>query len=199
MERDEKKMRIENFSLPEPSSADLRGRQSVRATFKLTEKAIDALSIVSIHLGIKQKSLFDHLVEDTDSLSLIARELESLEFNRLNRIQKTYVLSRRTLSCLERAARNFETPRDALVEYSIQRLLPVIIKEREKHLKRKKILRELTEYLKIGSQILEKSEEWLGPDDPVYHRFKVAMSSFVSAYHHIDEYVEKGKIIEDFE
>ncbi len=199
MEKDEDQTRTEYFSLPEPSSTDLRGRQSVRATFKLTEKAIDALSIVSVHLGIKQKSLFDHLVEDADSLSLIARELESLEFNRLTRIQKTYVLSRRTLSCLERAARNFETPRDALVEYSIQRLLPVIIKEREKHLKRKKILKELTEYLKKGSQILGKSEEWLGPNDPVYDRLRAAMSGLVSACHHIDDYVEKGKIIEDFE
>ena len=31
-------------------------------------------------------------------------------------------------------------PRDALVEYSIQRLLPVIVEERERHLKRKEIL-----------------------------------------------------------
>lgn len=53
--------------------SDLRGRQSVRATFKLSEKAIDALSIVAIHLGIKQKSLFDQLINDTSSLSLIAK------------------------------------------------------------------------------------------------------------------------------
>ena len=199
MARDDEGDRVEGFSLPETTSSDLRGRQSVRATFKLTEKAIDALSIVSIHLGIKQKSLFDHLIEDAASLDIIARELESLEFGRLTRIQKTYVLSRKTLYSLERAARNFDTPRDALVEYSIQRLLPVIIKEREKHLKRKEILRELTGFITKGSELLKESEEKLGPDDPVYDRLRVAMAGLINAYHHIDDYIEKGKIIEEFD
>ncbi len=48
--------------LPRPSSKDLRGRQSVRATFKLSARAIEALSIVAVHLGIKQKSLFDQVL-----------------------------------------------------------------------------------------------------------------------------------------
>ena len=37
----------EEDALPLPSYADLRGRQSVRATFRLSEKAIDAISVVS--------------------------------------------------------------------------------------------------------------------------------------------------------
>ena len=198
MNNDDESRGFNEFALPGPSSRDLRGRQSVRATFKLTEKAIEALSIVSVHLGIKQKSLFDHLMEDTDSLSLIAKELESYSFRRLNRIQKTYVLSRKTLSCLERAAREFDTPRDALVEYSIQRLLPVIIKEREKHLRRKEVLDDLLKYLEQGEKLLTKSKERLGEDDPVYSRLKSAFSTLISAYRHIDDYVERGKIIEDF-
>ena len=185
-------------TLPEPSSSDLRGRQSVRATFKLSERAIEALSIVSVHLGIKQKSLFDHLMEDTDSLSLIAHELESYNFGRLNRVQKTFVLSRKTLSCLEKAAREFEAPRDALVEYSIQRLLPVIIKEREKHLRRKEILKDLLEYLEMGEKLLKKSQKLFGKDDPVFDRLSSAFSVLTGAYRNIDNYVERGKIIEDF-
>ena len=198
MNQDEEQERINEISLPEPSSSDLRGRQSVRATFKLTEKAIEALSIVSIHLGIKQKSLFDHLMEDTDSLHLIARDIESYEFGRLSRIQKTFVLSRNTLSCLERAAKNFDAPRDALVEYSIKRLLPVILKEREKHLRRKEILKDLTEYLEQGEKLLVKSRQMLGSEDPVYDKLRMAFAALVNAYRHIDNYVEKGKIIEGF-
>ena len=189
---------FEGFSLPQPTSAELRGRQSVRATFRLSERAIDALSIVSVHLGIKQKSLFDHLIEDSDTLKLIAREMESYEFKRLNRIQKTYVLSRKTLSSLDRAAKSHNAPRDALVEYSIQRLLPIILREREKHLRRKEILGDLTEFLKTGEKILRKSKDALGADDPVYDRLRAAMSSLVNAYQHIDSYVERGKIIEEF-
>ncbi len=131
MAKNEDENGFEGLPLPEPTSAELRGRQSVRATFRLSERAIDALSIVSVHLGIKQKSLFDHLIEDSDTLRLIAREIEAYKFQQLNRIQKTYVLSRKTLSSLDRAARSQNAPRDALVEYSIQRLLPIILKERE--------------------------------------------------------------------
>jgi len=189
---------FEGLPLPEPTTAELRGRQSVRATFRLSERAIDALSIVSVHLGIKQKSLFDHLIEDSDTLRLIAREIESYEFSRLNRVQKTYVLSRKTLSSLDRAARSNNAPRDALVEYSIQRLLPIILKEREKHLMRKEILGDLTEFLRDGEKILRKSKDALGSDDPVYDRLRAAIAGLVNAYRHIDSYVEKGKIIEEF-
>ena len=198
MAKNEDENGFEGLPLPEPTSAELRGRQSVRATFRISERAIDALSIVSVHLGIKQKSLFDHLIEDSDTLRLIAREIESYEFQQLNRIQKTYVLSRKTLSSLDRAARSQNAPRDALVEYSIQRLLPIILKEREKHLMRKEILGDLTEFLKEGEKILRKSKDSLGSGDPVYDRLRAAMAGLVNAYRHIDSYVEKGKIIEEF-
>lgn len=198
MAKNEEENGIEGFPLPEPTSAELRGRQSVRATFRLSERAIGALSIVSVHLGIKQKSLFDHLIEDSDTLRLIAREIESNEFGRLIRIQKTYVLSRKTLSSLDRVARSHNAPRDALVEYSIQRLLPIILKEREKHLMRKEILGDLTDFLKEGEKILRKSKDSLGTDDPVFDRLRAAMAGLVNAYRHIESYVEKGKIIEEF-
>ena len=122
MEKDDKRTMKSGTSLPLPSSLDLRGRQSVRATFKLSARAIDAISIVAVHLGIKQKSLFDHLIDDIRSLNIIAREIEKDRFDQLNRVQKTYVLSRSTLSSLEETSRKYNAPRDALVEYSIERL-----------------------------------------------------------------------------
>ena len=181
MEKISKKEDGNKIFLPQPSSSDLRGRQSVRATFKLTEKAIYALNIVAAHLSIKQKSLFDLLIDDNNSLGLIASEIQSDHFNTLNRIQKTYVLSRKTLTCLEEASKNFDASRDALVEYSIQRLLPVIEEEKEKHQKRKEILGDIDGYLKQGEKILRKSRKLLGEDDPVYDKFKTAMTIFQSA------------------
>ena len=198
MDKNDKKEVGNDNSLPLPSSSDLRGRQSVRATFKITGKAIDAISIVAAHLGIKQKSLFDHLIDDTRSLNLIAHEIESEGFNRLRRIQKTYVLSRKTLCSLEEASKKFDAPRDALVEYSIQRLLPVIAEEREKHQKRKEVLDEVTEHLRQGEEILKKSRKLLGEDDPVYDKIRAAMAFFHNACSSIESFVEKGKIIEDF-
>ena len=196
MAKKDKGAPFDELNIPLPSSADLRGRQSVRATFKLSARAIDVLSIVATHLGIKQKSLFDHLIEDAQSLSMIANEIEYEAFGTLDRIQKTFVVSRRTLSCLEETSRKFNTPRDALVEYSIQRLLPVIANER--HRRRKAILKDINAHLEHGMNILRKAQSQLGEEDPVFTRFEAAMHSLVNAQSHIENYVEKGSVIEDF-
>ncbi len=198
MEKKDKTDLFDELDLPLPSSADLRGRQSVRATFKLSARAIDVLSIVATHLGIKQKSLFDHLIEDAKSLSAIANEMETEAFNMLDRIQKTFVVSRRTLLHLEETSRKHNTPRDALVEYSIQRLLPVIAKERERHSMRKAMLKEINAHLAEGLEILQQAQSHLGEEDPVYIRFKTAMQALANAQSHIEEYVRKGSGIEGF-
>ena len=198
MEDNENKFWMDNGDLPQPSPQDLRGRQSVRATFKLSARAIEAMSIVSVHLGIKQKSLFDHLIEDAQSLSHIAREIESEKFRTLSRIQKTFVVSRRTLSSLDEISKQFQAPRDALVEYSIQRLLPVIAQERERHRRRKEILNDMNEYLAEGLKILQKSKSLLGEDDPVFIRLASAIKSMANAQSNVTVFVEKGDIIEEF-
>ena len=198
MKKRDKRQVQRGISLPLPSSSDLRGRQSVRATFKLTEEAINTVSIVATHLGIKQKSLFDHLIEDARSLDLIASKIQTETFVQLNRIQKTYVLSRKTMTSLGEASRKFNAPRDALVEYSIQRLLPIIIEEREKHKKRKEVLDEVTEYLRLGEKIFKKSNMLLDEDDPVLDKFETAIAACRNAHRDIRAFVEKGKIIEDF-
>lgn len=198
MEDHENKHWLDSDGLPQPSPHDLRGRQSVRATFKLSARAIEAMSIVSVHLGIKQKSLFDHLIEDAQSLSHIAREIESEKFHTLRRIQKTFVISRRTLSSLDEISKQFQAPRDALVEYSIQRLLPVIAQERERHRRRKEILHDMNEHLADGLKILQKSKSLLGEDDPVFIRLASAIKSMANAQSNVKAFVERGDIIEEF-
>jgi len=198
MQDDEDGAWMDDDILPRPTPKDLRGRQSVRATFKLSAKAIETMSIVAVHLGIKQKSLFDHLIEDVQSLKLIAREVESEHFNRIGHIQKTFVISRRTLSSLDETSKRFNAPRDALVEYSIQRLLPVIARERKKHRRRKEILRDMNTCMENGLKILQKSKTLLGEDDPVFLRWESAMKMLVNTQHDIEAFIEKGKIIEDF-
>jgi hypothetical protein len=156
------------------------------------------ISIVAAQLGIKQKSLFDHLIEDVKSLNVIANEIEDDAFGALDRIQKTFVISRRTLSSLEETSRQFNAPRDALVEYSIQRLLPVIAKERERHTKRKEVLNDINTHLEQGLEILQKAQSLLGADDPVYAKFESAIHGLVNSQAHIEDFVRRGSVIEDF-
>jgi hypothetical protein len=186
-------------SLPGTSASDLRGKQSVRATFKLTEDAINTISIVSVHLGIKQKSLFDHLIEDIKTLKMIAQEVEPQAYKRQQRVQKTFVLSRKTLMSLEKVCRDFDAPRDILVEYSIQRLLPVIIREQERHRRRKEILKDLEGFLRRGEAILQKSKQMVGEEDIVYDRLHRMMAACAATYEYVADYIERGKSIESFQ
>jgi hypothetical protein len=199
MEKDEKRELEEGISLPRTFTEDLMGRQSVRATFKLTEGCIDAISIVAAHLGIKQKSLFDHLVEDAGLLSSIAHKIQDTELTKQNRIQKTFVISKKSLVSLDNVAKRFNAPRNALVEYSVRRLLPIIAKERKKHYKRKEILGEIGNHFQQGENLLQKIGSLLGFDDPIYHRLESVMNIYESAYNHMASFIEKTKIIEDFQ
>jgi hypothetical protein len=196
--KNEQKRFQSDGELPQPSSRDLRGRQSVRATFKLTSRAIETMSAVSIHLGIKQKSIFDHLVEDLKALELIARDVQDERVEMPSRVQKTFVLSRRTLDCLEQAARNHQASRDALVEYSIQRLMPVIKREKEKHRIRKQLVKRINVFVAAGEKILEEGRKELGDEDPVFDEFARAMHNLMTTQKNITDFINKGRIIERF-
>ncbi len=98
-----------------PSMFDLRGKQSVRATFKLSQKAIDSIGLVAIHMGIKQKSLFDHIIEDYTALDELARTIRVRQFKKIPRKQKTVVRSRKTIEALTTISQTYNMPRDALV------------------------------------------------------------------------------------
>jgi uncharacterized protein (UPF0147 family) len=198
MKKDKEKQWDIKLSVSKPSAMDLRGRQSVRATFRLSEACIDAITILSAQLGIKQKSVFDHLLEDAQVLRNVARELEDTQFDRHGRIQKTFVVSRRSLSFLDMISSKHNAPRDALVEYSVRRLLPIIADERKKHEKRKELLGEISNHFNDGETLLSKAEELLGGDDLIVNKLQIAMSVYQNVLDEITNFIERGKIIERF-
>ena len=198
MKKNKEKQLDMSISVSRPSTMDLRGRQSVRATFRLSEACIDAITILSAQLGIKQKSVFDHLLEDAQVLRNVARELEDTRFDRHGGIQKTFVVSRRSLSFLDMISSKHNAPRDALVEYSVRRLLPIIADERKKHEKRKELLGEISNHFNDGETSLSKAEELLGGDDLIVNKLQIAMSVYQNILDDITNFIERGKIIERF-
>ena len=194
---DEKVSPFFHLQYSEETTADLRGRQSVRTTFKLSERSIGALSILACQLGIKQKSLFDHLIEDIHALRTIAGELNTVG-QTVQKVAKTYVISRKTLENLEQVSEQFNTPRDALVEYSIERILPLLVREKEKHGKRKLMMEELQAYLHQGTALLTRAENDLGRDDPVFIEILAMMRSVTTCCHELEQCVLRGNKIENF-
>lgn len=193
----ENKKRIIRWEISETATADLRGRQSVRTTFKLSERAIEALSLLAGQLGIKQKSLFDHLIEDVQVLKMIANDFEDFQ-DHPPRVAKTYVISRKTLDNLEQISSQYNTPRDALVEFSIERILPLLAREKEKHQRRKLYLDKLEHYLSAGVALLESAEHDLGPEDPVTNLILGMVRAVQECNEDVHECVQKGTKIEGF-
>lgn len=177
---------------------DLRGKQSVRATFKLSQKAIDAIGLVAIHMGIKQKSLFDHIIEDFDALDSLAKTIRIRQFKKIPRRQKTFVLSRRSIESLDAISTTHGTPRDALVEYSIQKLESIIHAEKLRHEERKRLQKELIAHFNQGRQFYRKAVTMLGKDDPFCQNIEKSVFACQKAEADIDLFIEKSRVIEEF-
>ncbi|WDP89438.1 MAG: hypothetical protein HUN04_06760 [Desulfobacter sp.] len=187
-----------NDPLTGPSMFDLRGKQSVRATFKLSQKAIDSIGLVAVHMGIKQKSLFDHIIEDYAALDQLARTIRVRQFKKIPRKQKTFVLSRKTIEALTAISDTYNMPRDALVEYSIKKLESVIQSEKIRHGERKKLAAEMENEFKHTLALYRKSAETLGADDPFCRRLEKVVDAMGKTRRDVDEFLEKSKVLEDF-
>ncbi len=192
---------IQNNNLAEHNSiaiseARLRGRQSVRTTFRLPVHLIELLGIIAEQFGVKQKSLFDQLIEDRDVLNELAEWAGGYTPDNRERRTKTYVLSKRSLLALERVVTEKQVPRDILVEISIRRLLPVLIAERKKHMNRVRIQGDMEKYLRHGYKLLAQAEKLLGKTDPVYEMVGRMVRLSEEKMHDLTEIVARGKILE---
>ena len=199
MAKDDKAQKKMNFFLPKTFASELKERQSVRATFRLSEGCINAISIVATQMGIKQKSLFDHLAEDMDSLKSIAREIKQRKIKKQGRIQKTFVISKKSLSSIDEISNMFNSSRDVLIEHYIQRLLPIISKERVKHEKRKEFLVKITKHFQQGEKMLDDIRKQLGSDDPIINKFKMVMSGYETLKDNMEAFIDRSKGIEEFD
>ncbi len=143
----------------------LRGKQSVRATFSLSEQMIGLLKVASVHLRVQQKSLIDQLVEDRISLEQVAHAAQAKGKRDIKRRQKTFVLSRNSLEVLDEIAQQHGISRDYLIEASIGRLVPFLDAEQEKHKRRRILIMDVEHHLKQGRELLAKADKMLGRDD----------------------------------
>ncbi len=177
---------------------DLKKKQSVRATFRLSPHVIKLLSVTACQLGIKQKSLFDQLIEDSGVLGQVARDAEEYHREKTECQQKTFVISRSSLLSLNKIAKRENVPRDFLVEVSIKRLLPIVDSELERHKKRKRMLADMKDYLYRGQQLLTKIGEELGEDDLLYEMVRDQMEVAQKNIVRVDAIVEKGTAMEEW-
>lgn len=178
--------------------ADLLGKKSVRATFRLHPTAVELMSIIAAQLGLKQKSLFDYLMEDTDALHAVAESQPPDTKIKEQRIQKTFVVSQRSLAALDTVAKHAATSRNDLIEKSIQRLLPVLEKERLRQRKRTMALSQIAGHFKQGEALLDDVRAMVGEDDSLYQSLGRVMDAYGKTVDDIQKRIDKGKRISEF-
>ncbi|HDI58762.1 MAG TPA: hypothetical protein ENF48_00140 [Desulfobacteraceae bacterium] len=181
------------------NASDLMKHKSVRATFQISPESIEALSFLSTQLGLKQKSLFDHLLEDTDSLLAIARSNPKRNIDKKSRIQKTFVISQKSLSSLEKILSEVDASRDDLVEFAIRRLLPILAKERNQQKKRENTLAKIEKHFEHSIELLVEIEKTVGKNDPLYDFYAAVIKTYRNAFDKMEDLVEKGKRISKLE
>ncbi len=184
-----------NRSLLLKDASELMEQKSVRATFRISPEFIEALSILSGRLGLKQKSLFDYLLEDSDSLIAIARSNPRENVEKKSRIQKTFVISKKSLSSLENLLSEVGASRDDLVEYAIQRLLPILLKERSQQKNREMALVQIAQHFEQSQELMHEIAKSIGKDDPLYEYFWEVIEVYRNAFDKMKNLVQQGKRI----
>ena len=84
------------------------------------------------------------------------------------------------------------------MEISIKRLLPIIETELEKHIIRKPILKEMKNYLRIGENLLEKTQNLLGKEDVLYDMLEKQVSLTQKNIVTVHAIIEKGMPMEEW-
>ena len=187
------------LTIPKASASDLIGRQSVRASFRLTPKCIDAIAILGQHLQLMPKSLFDHLVQERETLEAIATKTKASNPSDEPRTAKTFVISRDAGEVLGQIARRWKISRDLLVEASIRHLMPLIEREQVRHSLRKGLIKKMREHLDRGNVLFEEIKAALGDSDPMCGGMKNVLASYAREFSTISACIEKGEAIEHFE
>lgn len=181
----------------EVSLERLRGRQSVRTTFRLPEGVIVLLGMVAGQFGLQQKALLDQLIDNAEFIQLpedeAGRELQEKQPVR----PKTFVLSKRSLYILEKVSRERRVPRDALVAAVIQQLMPIIRAEREKQRKRQEIHADMVTYLRHGQSLLAKIEKSLGKDDQILEMVARMVRLGEEGVVKMAEIIDRGRTMEE--
>ncbi|MFT5700387.1 MAG: hypothetical protein ACI8ZB_003261 [Desulforhopalus sp.] len=160
------KREIEKDILLQVDADELQKRQSVRTTFKLPEKTINLLKLSAKHLGIKQKTLLDQLIEDETVLDILAKEAQTHRRNDDDCRPKTFVLSRKALDLIDVMLDRYDIARDILVELSITRLVSYIQLLSEQHDQRRSLLKEMDKYQKLLEELSNKANATFKEEDP---------------------------------
>jgi hypothetical protein len=117
---------------------------------------------------------------------------------REQRIQKTFVVSQRSLTALDTVAKRSAATRNDLIERSIQRLLPILEKERIRQQQRTEALSLIAAHFSQGKALVDNVRALVGDDDSIYRSLANVMEAYAKAVAKVQSRVDRGKRVCEF-
>lgn len=170
-----------------------RKQPVIHSTFRLSQEGHKAIRTISKGLGIKNAEVFDKLLVVEEWAT--SRESISLTKNN-EKIRKTYIVKKDTLSKLSTIANDKEVSRDVLVE-RIARAFEIIFVETvaERDKRYRKVLEQIIKPLfEVVDSKCGEVENELGHDDPVAIEFRSVAYTLYQAINNIEEHIENGTL-----
>lgn len=175
-------------------SALTKKQPVVYTTFRLSQKAHDAIRELAQLLDIKHSEVFDRLLLIFEGFEKSKNPISLIIEENINMTRKTYVVKKDTLLKLGEIAKNKKVSRDNIVEKAALLFISFSHKsEAERKEKTQKIFDTILN--PFGDQvwdIKEKLGEELGGDDPIYNRFVLILSAVDGFIQDIKTYLTKG-------
>ena len=155
-------------------TARLADKQSVRTTFKLSNECVDVLNQILEKNNLKPKELFEHIFlgeffgEIIDSISKKGMD-KNLS---VQRIRKTFVLSKGALRTFNKRSKKLEISRDLLVERLILITKAFLDKIAENEKKEdEKSLSIMSDFMEKVYETEDKLRSLHREDNPILERF----------------------------
>ena len=155
------------------SETSLSEKQSVRTTFKLSEKSKNVIEQLIRTNNLKPKELFD-LICSSDAFveNAIEAGRKSYENASKKQTRKTFVISKRVLRLLNKHSKQYKLSRDLIVENLILFFKSLLEKhaEEEKH-REEKALTIISDFWGKAESVEKQLKELLDDDSPILNRF----------------------------
>lgn len=179
-------------------SALTKKQPVVYTTFRLNQKAHDAIRELAQLLDIKNSEVFDRLLLIFEGLEKSKNPISLVTEENILTIRKTYVVNKNTLFKLEEIAKSKKASRDSIIEKAALLFISFSHEtESERKEKSQKIFDTiLNPFWDQVWDIKEKLGEELGGDDPICNRFVHVVVVLDKLIQDIEAYLTNGTPID---
>jgi hypothetical protein len=210
-------------SLSGAYTTDLKDRESVRTTFKISTLSAETIKVLAKHHGIRFKEVFDNLcaqflkerlmekISDKSELDQapllqqlaylveqqIAQKPDQYNEQKKDLVRKSQVVSRGALRTLNEVSKEYKIPRDLLVDWSLAIMRTRFDDDIETTQEQYEQAEEMIAgFIATGNRLYDDLDDLLEANDPLLARFDYPMIMLDNLLLAIKAYLKDGTPID---